>query len=76
MSLTSIVCKVCEVIKKQWTEYLEREGIITDKQFGFRKGRSCVANLLSFYSKEIDICNTRKRWMGGLHIFRLKKGIR
>ena len=43
VSLTSIVCKICEkVIKKQWIEYLEREGIITDRQFGFRTGRSCV----------------------------------
>ena len=26
VSLTSIVCKICEkVIKKQWTNYLERE---------------------------------------------------
>ena len=32
VSLTSIVCKICEkVIKKQWTQYLEREGIITDR---------------------------------------------
>ena len=31
VSLTSIVCKICKkVIKKQWTEYLEREEIITD----------------------------------------------
>ena len=71
VSLTSIVCKICEkVIKKQWNEYLEREGIITDRQFGFRTGRSCVTNLLSFYFK-IDRYNTRK-W---LYIFRLKKGI-
>ena len=29
VSLTSIVCKICEnVIKKQWTDYLEREKII------------------------------------------------
>ena len=29
VSLTSIVCKIYEkVIKKQWTEYLEREGIV------------------------------------------------
>ena len=34
VSLTSIVCKICEkVIQKQWTEYLERERIITDRQF-------------------------------------------
>ena len=31
VSLTSIVCKICEVIKKQWTDYLEREGIISDR---------------------------------------------
>ena len=49
VSLISIVCKICEVIKEQWTEYLEREGIILDRQFGFRTGRSCVINLLSFY---------------------------
>ena len=29
VSLSSIVCKICEkAIKKQWTDYLEREGII------------------------------------------------
>ena len=45
VSLISIVCKICEkVIKKQWTEYFEREGV-TDRQFGFRIGRSCVTNL-------------------------------
>ena len=45
VSLISIVCKLCEkVIKKQWTEYFEREGV-TDRQFGFRIGRSCVTNL-------------------------------
>ena len=30
VSLTSIVCRICEKIKKQWTEYLERIGIIKD----------------------------------------------
>ena len=40
VSLTSIICKICEkVIKRPWTEYLEREGIITDRQFGFRTRR-------------------------------------
>ena len=55
VSLTSIVCKICEkVIKKQWTDYSEREGIITDRQFGFRTGRSCVNNLFSFNSRVIN----------------------
>ena len=40
VSLSSIVCKICEkVIKKQWTQYLQREGIISDRKFGFRTGR-------------------------------------
>ena len=33
----------------QETMELEREGIITDRQFGFRTERSCVPNILSFY---------------------------
>ena len=38
VSLTSVICKLCEkVIKKRWTKYLEGEGILTDRQFGFRK---------------------------------------
>ena len=42
VSLISIVCKMCEkVIKKQWINYLER-GILTDRQHGFRTGRSCI----------------------------------
>ena len=33
VSLTIIVYKICEkVIKKQWTEYLEREGTVTNRQ--------------------------------------------
>ena len=63
VSLSSIVCKICEIIKKQWTDYLEREGIISERQFGFRTGRLCVTNLLSFYSRVIDI--KQERWMGG-----------
>ena len=47
VSLISIVCKLCEkIIKKQWTDYLEREGIITDRQFGFRAGRSGMKKFL------------------------------
>ena len=56
------MCKVCEkVIKEQWTDYLERKRIISDRQFGFRTGRSCVTNL-SFYSRVIDITQNRDGW--------------
>ena len=68
VSLTSIVFKTCEVIKKQWIDYLEREGIITDKWFGFRRERSCVTNLLSFYSIVIDITQERDGWTDCIYL--------
>ena len=64
VSLTSIVCKICEIIKKQWTDYLEREVILSDRQFGFR---SCVTNLLSFYSRVINITQERDGWADSIH---------
>ena len=69
VSLTSIISKICEkVIKRQWTDYLEREGIISDRQFGFRTGKSCVTNLLSFYSKVIDITQERDGWANCIYL--------
>ena len=63
VSLNSIMCKICEkVIRKQWTHYLEREGIISDRQFRFRTGRSCVTNLSSFYSRVMNITQERDGW--------------
>ncbi len=61
--LTSIVCTLCErIIKKQWTEFLEKESFETKRQFAFREGRSCVTNLLSFFSRIIDATQERERW--------------
>ena len=63
VSLTSIMCKLCEkVIKRQWVEHLEKEKIINESQFGFRQGRSCVTNLICFYSRVIDIVQERDGW--------------
>ena len=60
-SLISILCKICEeVIKASWCEFLEREGILCENQFGFRKGKSCVTNLLCFYSRVVDILQERE----------------
>ena len=68
VSLTSRICKICEkIIKKQWTDYLEREGIISDRQIGFRAGRSCVTNLLSFYSRVIDITQEKDGWVNCIY---------
>ena len=69
VSLTSVVCKMCErVFKRQWTEFLERHKLISNKQFGFRKGRSCVTNLLSFYSRVIDKVQERDGWVDCIYL--------
>ncbi len=36
--------------------------MIIKQQFGFRRGRSCVTNLLSFYSRVVDIMQERDGW--------------
>lgn len=49
ISLTSLVVKVFEkIIKDQIEVYLEANSIIKNSQHGFRSGRSCLTNLLSF----------------------------
>ena len=39
-------------------EYLEKSGVITDTQHGFRTGRSCLSNLLSFFDQVSDGVDT------------------
>ena len=63
VSLTSVVCKICEkIIRKRWIRYLEGNEMISQRQFGFREGRSCVTNLVSFYSRVIDVVQEREGW--------------
>ena len=46
-SLTSICCKVLEkLIRNEMVEHLERLGILTKNQHGFREGISCNTQLL------------------------------
>ena len=47
VSLTSQVCKVLEaIVRKHIIGHLESNNILSDKQHGFREGRSCLTNLL------------------------------
>ncbi|BHF68838.1 hypothetical protein SprV_0301187900 [Sparganum proliferum] len=47
VSLTSICCKIMEkIIKKALMEFLEQHHLLSDAQYGFRSGRSCLTNLL------------------------------
>jgi len=64
VSLTSVVVKICErIIKQRWMKYLEDNNVLTNRQFGFRGGRSCVTNLIGFYSRVIDIVQERDGWV-------------
>ena len=56
VSLTSQVCKLLEaIIRKSIVEHLERNGILSDKQHGFREGRSCLTNLLELMESWTEI---------------------
>ena len=47
VSLTSIVCKLLEkLIRKHMIDHLDNNSFISNYQYGFRSGRSCVLQLL------------------------------
>jgi len=49
VSLTSQICKVFEaIVRDEVVEFLDKHKLIRDSQHGFRKGRSCLTNLLLF----------------------------
>ena len=52
VSLTSQVCKLFEsIIRDLMFDHLEKSELIRDSQHGFRRGRSCLSNLLVFLDK-------------------------
>jgi len=52
VSLTSQVCKVFEtLIRDKIVEHMENNALLNVTQHGFRKGRSCLTNLLSFLER-------------------------
>jgi hypothetical protein len=55
VSLTCQICKLLEkVIKEEIMSYLEDNELIGSSQHGFRKGRSCLTNLLEFMQALTD----------------------
>ncbi|CAH8429151.1 unnamed protein product [Schistosoma bovis] len=47
VSLTSVVVKILEkIIRKELFKYLDKNRILSEKQYGFRIGCSCLTNLL------------------------------
>ena len=58
ISLTSHVIKIFErVIRSRLVEYLEDNNLISHTQHGFRKGRSCLTQLLQHYDEILNNLN-------------------
>ena len=56
VSLTSQICKVLEsIVRKHILEHLTSNNILSEKQHGFREGRSCLTNLLELVESWTDI---------------------
>jgi len=64
VSLTSQISKVFEsIIPDEVVSFFERYGLIKEIQHGFRKGKSCLTNLLVFLDR-ITRCIMREEvWM-------------
>ena len=61
VSLTSQICKIFEsIIRDSIMHHLESNNMINDSQHGFRKGRSCLTNLLTFLDKVTGCIDTGK----------------
>ena len=60
VSLTSQVCKVLEsIVKEHMFEHLKAKNLLSEKQHGFREGRSCLSNLLTTLEEWTDILDDR-----------------
>lgn len=44
-------------------KYLDDMNVLTEHPLELREGRSCVTNLLSFYSRALDVLQERDCWV-------------
>ena len=52
VNVTCQVCKIFEtLVRDRLVKHLEENSLIRESQHGFRKGRSCLTNLLTFLDK-------------------------
>ena len=52
VSLTSHVIKLYEcIVRKVMIKYIEENNILSDKQHGFRSGRSCLTQMLGHFDE-------------------------
>ena len=75
VSQTNVVSKICEILfKEKCLRYLENNGVISKRQFGFRQGKPCVTNLLSFYTRVFEGKENRDEWVDAVYLD-IKKSI-
>ena len=60
ISLTSILCKIMErIIRDSIMEHMEQNRLFTEHQHGFRKGRSCITQLIEVIDEWTEHLNNR-----------------
>ena len=75
VSLTSVLCKTMEsIIRDEVVKYLQNEGLVSESQHGFMRGRSCLTNLLETF--EAWKKEEGRRFWSGCNLFGLSEGIR
>ncbi len=47
---------------------IERHEILSERQYGFRKGKSCVTNLLSYYDRVAETMQERDGWVDSIYL--------
>ena len=63
VSLTSVVGKMMEsIIARNIRDHLDKHKLIKESQHGFSKGKSCLTNLLSFYSKVYEAADNDENY--------------
>lgn len=63
VSLTSIVCKCMEIIvRTSVIEHLVKNNLISDAQFGFRNGRSCILQLIDVMEEWSNYVECDENW--------------
>lgn len=63
VSLTSIVCKCLEkIVRTSILDHLDRNSLISNAQFGFRSGRSCILQLIDVMEDWSEYIENDESW--------------
>ncbi len=70
---TSVTYQCCmqntrKVGKEEMDRTLRKHEILSERQYGFRKGKSCVTNLLSYYDRVAETMQERDGWVDSIYL--------